>query len=80
MSLEKWYPSVDWQKLRQELEELLERFGLDQGLFRAAYHPSEDEIRKRAYEIYLSRKDGPGNEVDDWLKAEAELKEAHRVM
>ena len=37
--------------------------------------PSEDEICKRAYEIYCTRSGGPGDEVDDWLKAEAELKE-----
>lgn len=77
---EKWYPSIDWQNLRQELGELLERFGLDRGLFRAAYEPSEDKIRKRAYEIYLARHGLPGNEMDDWLKAQAELKEAHRLL
>ena len=37
--------------------------------------PTEDEIRKRAYEIYCARNGGPGSEVDDWLKAETELKE-----
>ena len=36
--------------------------------------PTEDEIRTRAYEIYCERNGGPGSEVDDWLKAEAELK------
>ncbi|MGO9058350.1 MAG: DUF2934 domain-containing protein [Candidatus Binataceae bacterium] len=77
---EKWYPSIDWQNLRQELGELLERFGLDRGLFRAANEPNEDEIRKRAYEIYLARHGLPGNEMDDWLKAQAELKEAHRLL
>ena len=38
---------------------------------------TEDEIRKRAYEIYCARIGGPGSEVDDWLKAETELKEGH---
>jgi Protein of unknown function (DUF2934) len=37
--------------------------------------PTEDQIRKRAYEIYCIRSGGPGDEVDDWLKAETELKE-----
>ena len=37
--------------------------------------PSEDQIRARAYEIYLARKGGPGDELSDWLKAEAELRE-----
>lgn len=39
--------------------------------------PTEDEIRKRAHEIYCARDDGPGSEMDDWLKAETELKEGH---
>ncbi len=78
--LEKWYPSVDWEKLRREMGDLLGRFGLDRGLFRAGWQPNEDDIRKRAYEIYLARHGGPGSEIEDWLKAEAELKEAHRLM
>jgi hypothetical protein len=41
-----------------------------------AHAPSEDEIRKRAYEIYLGRAGMAGNALDDWLKAEAELKRA----
>ena len=36
--------------------------------------PAEDEIRKRAYEIYCARNGGPGNDVDDWVKAETELR------
>jgi hypothetical protein len=35
--------------------------------------PSHEEIRRRAYEVYLERGDLPGNEVDDWLRAEREL-------
>jgi hypothetical protein len=35
--------------------------------------PTHEEIRRRAYEIYLER-DGFGcNELDDWLQAEMEL-------
>ena len=30
----------------------------------------DDEIRRRAYEIYLERGDQPGTELDDWLQAE----------
>jgi hypothetical protein len=33
----------------------------------------EDEIRLRAYEIYVERGAEPGREVDDWLQAEREL-------
>jgi hypothetical protein len=32
-----------------------------------------EEIRLRAYEIYLERGSLPGNELDDWLQAEHEL-------
>jgi hypothetical protein len=35
----------------------------------------EEEIRRRAYERYLARGAGEGNEVDDWLAAERELTE-----
>lgn len=38
------------------------------------YGPMEEEIRKRAYEIYRERGGDPGNALDDWLQAEAELK------
>jgi Protein of unknown function (DUF2934) len=37
------------------------------------YTPSCEEIRLRAYEIYLERGSLPGNELDDWLQAEHEL-------
>jgi hypothetical protein len=33
----------------------------------------EEEIRRRAYEIYLERGEQPGRELDDWLQAESEL-------
>jgi len=36
--------------------------------------PSHEEIRCRAYEIYLERNGLPGNELDDWHRAERELK------
>ena len=39
----------------------------------ARYTPSEEEVRRRAYEIYLERGDLPGDEIDDWLRAEREL-------
>ena len=40
----------------------------------ANHAPSHEEIRRRAYEIYLER-DGLGsNELDDWLQAEAQLR------
>jgi Protein of unknown function (DUF2934) len=36
--------------------------------------PSHEEISRRAYEIYLERDGFGGNELDDWLQAEAELR------
>jgi hypothetical protein len=33
----------------------------------------EEEIRRRAYEIYLERGEQPGRELGDWLQAEREL-------
>ncbi len=34
----------------------------------------EDEIRRRAYEIYLERNGSPGDECQDWLTAEREIR------
>ena len=34
---------------------------------------SHEQIRLRAYEIYLERGGFSGNELDDWLQAEREL-------
>jgi len=33
----------------------------------------DEEIRLRAYEVYLERGEQPGRELDDWLQAEREL-------
>lgn len=33
----------------------------------------DEEIRHRAYEIYLERGQQPGRELDDWLQAQREL-------
>ena len=37
------------------------------------HHLREQEIRNRAYEIYLQRGGQPGDELQDWLQAEREL-------
>jgi hypothetical protein len=39
----------------------------------AGPHPGQDEIARRAYELFLQRGSVPGHETDDWLQAEAEL-------
>ncbi len=36
--------------------------------------PTQDQIRQRAYEIFLRRKGGPGDPHSDWVQAETELK------
>lgn len=36
-------------------------------------HPDDEQIRLRAYEIYLRRDGAPGEPFDDWLLAEREL-------
>ena len=40
----------------------------------ANHVPSHEEISRRAYEIYLERDGFGGNELDDWLQAETELR------
>ena len=34
---------------------------------------TEDDVRRRAHELYLKRGATPGDEVGDWLQAEREL-------
>jgi len=34
-----------------------------------------DEIRRRAFELYEQRGHADGHELDDWLQAEAEVKQ-----
>ena len=38
--------------------------------------PREEQIRKRAYEIYLARGDQPGDQVSDWIAAEHDFHES----
>lgn len=37
--------------------------------------PSDDEIRERAYEMYLERGGKHGLDFDDWVRAERELRQ-----
>jgi Protein of unknown function (DUF2934) len=41
---------------------------------------NHDEIRRRAYEIYLERGGLPGRELEDWLQAESEFESAALFM
>ena len=45
----------------------------------AQHEPTEVEIRKRAYEIYLARGQTKGDSVADWVQAERELRERPRA-
>lgn len=36
--------------------------------------PTIEQIRQHAYETYLARGDRPGDELEDWLEAERELR------
>ena len=47
----------------------------------AAKHAvNHDDIRSRAYEIYLERGGLPGRELEDWLQAEREFESAALFM
>ena len=37
--------------------------------------PTIEEIRQRAHQIFMARGATPGTELDDWLRAEHELKQ-----
>ena len=39
----------------------------------------EEEIKRRAYEIYLERGEEPGRDLEDWLQAERELASARSL-
>ena len=40
---------------------------------KGAYVPSEREVRERAFQLFMNRGGQPGNELNDWLRAEKEL-------
>lgn len=42
---------------------------------RSALNVNEDDIRRRAYEIFQDRgrRGAPGSAIDDWVRAEREL-------
>ena len=42
--------------------------------------PNHDEIRRRAYEIYVERGALPGQDLEDWLQAEREIESAAHFM
>jgi hypothetical protein len=43
-----------------------------------AENPTEQQIRERAYEIYLAGGCEDGHDLSDWIEAERELKESNQ--
>ena len=43
----------------------------------AERHPTHEEVELRAYQIYVERGGAHGNDLEDWLQAEAELIEKY---
>jgi Protein of unknown function (DUF2934) len=43
-------------------------------------HVTDNDIAGRAYDLYLARGCGHGRDVDDWMEAERELREATRTV
>lgn len=39
--------------------------------------PTEEQIRQRAYEIYLARGGENGRDLEDWIKAEREFSQSN---
>jgi hypothetical protein len=48
---------------------------LDETRAHATRVPHHNEIAMRAFEIYLSRGEWPGNDLEDWLQAERQLRD-----
>jgi len=44
----------------------------------AAPNVTEDDIARRAHDLYLLRDHEHGHDVDDWLQAERELRDSRR--
>ena len=42
--------------------------------------PTEEQIRMRAFEIFMARGATPGNPEDDWRQAEEELRGRMRLL
>jgi len=40
----------------------------------AASEPSDEDIRRRAYQMYLDRGADHGSDLEDWVRAEQELR------
>lgn len=43
-------------------------------------NPNQDEVARRAYELYQGRGGEPGHELEDWLNAEQEVNEESHLI
>ena len=59
---------------RKRISEIQATTQVETGEVSVVNSTRDEEIRRRAYEIYLERGEQPGRELDDWLQAERELK------
>ena len=59
---------------RKRISEIQATTQVETGEVSVVNSTRHEEIRRRAYEIYLERGEQPGRELDDWLQAERELK------
>lgn len=48
---------------------------LEQAINALRGQPGEEDIRRRAYEIFETRGRGEGKDTEDWMRAESELRE-----
>ena len=47
---------------------------LEETVSSGIHEPTHDEIQSRAHEIHMTRGGEDGNDLDDWIQAERELK------
>jgi hypothetical protein len=59
---------------RKRISEIQATTQVETGEVSVVNSTRHEEIRPRAYDIYLERGEQPGRELDDWLQAERELK------
>jgi len=64
----------EWSSTDSELQELF--VPQTSGESARSSAAGQEEIRRRAYEIYLERGEQSGRELDDWLRAEREFNKA----
>lgn len=54
-------------------------FASEQARIKLPPGPSHEEVERRAYEIYVARGGIHGQDLEDWLQAERELKAKYPV-